>query len=397
MQHKLAEKKNYRILLFGLVTVLFWASLYTYVPILTNYTKKLGASNELAGIIVGSYGFVQMLLRIPLGIASDRFHKRKLFISLGLGFAISSSLGLLIFKSLSLILVFRGLAGAAAATWVDFTILFSSYYKHEDATKAIGTMNFLNTLGTIIAMLMGSYAADAFGWKAPFALGLIIGLSGLIMSFFIVEKFEKKSESLTLKGAFSVATDRTLMSVSFLAILSQILAFATVFGFTPVFADQCLHATKGQIGMLSVFSALPNALAALIAGTIFSQKFGEKKTLIFGFMLTGIFSITIPFTHSFILLLITQAIAGFGRGLSFPLLMGLSIKNMPTENRATSMGFFQAIYGVGMFIGPVIMGGFIDVSSLSISFIFIGFIGLFSALIAGFIINEKKQSITTST
>lgn len=390
MQDMNIEKKNYRIFLFGLLTVLFWASLYTYVPILTNYTKKLGASNEMAGIIVGSYGFVQMLLRIPLGIASDRFHKRKLFISLGLVFAISSSLGLLIFKNLSLILIFRGLAGAAAATWVDFTILFSSYYKHEEATKAIGTMNFLNTVGTIIAMLIGSYAADAFGWKAPFALGFIIGISGLLLSFFVVEKFEEKSESLTLRGILGVVTDKTLMSVSFLAILSQILSFATVFGFTPLFADQCLHASKGQIGMLSVFSSLPNAVAALIAGTIFSVKFGEKKTLIFGFALTGIFSVTIPFTHSFIMLLITQAIAGFGRGLSFPLLMGLSIKNMPTEKRATSMGFFQAIYGIGMFIGPVIMGVFIDVSSLSMSFIYMGIIGILSALIAALIIRTKE-------
>ena len=75
------RKKGYRLPLFCLVTSLFWFSMYTYVPVLTSYIESLGASHKMAGAIIGSYGFVQMILRIPLGILSDRMHKKR-FLSL---------------------------------------------------------------------------------------------------------------------------------------------------------------------------------------------------------------------------------------------------------------------------------------------------------------------------
>jgi MFS family permease len=36
--------------------------------------------------------------------------------------------------------------------------------------------------------------------------------------------------------------------------------------------------------------------------------------------------------------------------------MGLSIARLPDAEKATAMGFFQAVYAIGMFIGPVSSG-----------------------------------------
>ena len=50
---------------------LFWFSVFTYPSFLTSYAvDTLHATNVLAGMIVGSYGLTQMILRIPLGILS---------------------------------------------------------------------------------------------------------------------------------------------------------------------------------------------------------------------------------------------------------------------------------------------------------------------------------------
>ena len=46
----------------------------------------------MVGLVVGSYGLIQMLLRIPLGIWSDRIGKRKVFITIGVLLALGSSL-----------------------------------------------------------------------------------------------------------------------------------------------------------------------------------------------------------------------------------------------------------------------------------------------------------------
>lgn len=383
------QATNNRILLFCIITLLYWASLYTYVPVLTSYVESLGATHELAGIIIGSYGFVQMLLRIPIGVVSDRIHKRKLFISLGLSFSLFSVLGLLLFKELSLILIFRGLAGVAAATWVDFTILFTSYYKREETSKAIGTINFCNTMGQTVGMFAGSYFAESFGWKAPFVLGAVIAVIGFILSAFIVEKFDESSQPLTIEAFVNVASNKTLIAVSLIAILAQVVTFSTVFGFTPIFASNELLISKFEMGLLTVLSALPTAFAALFAGRILINRINEKSIIIVGFIITGIFTLSIPFTHSIWLLIITQMISGFGRGLSFPMLMGLSIKQIAQDKRATAMGFFQAIYGLGMFAGPVLMGIIGDLFSLKYGFICIGCVALLTALLSKVLIKEQ--------
>jgi MFS family permease len=386
---ELEEQKQYRIPLFCMVTFLYWFSMYTYVPILPSYAESLGASHKMAGIIVGSYGFTQMLLRIPVGIFSDRLHKRKLFIIVGLFVCFLSGFGLWLAKDVEWILIFRSLAGVAAATWVDFTILFTSYYHHGKATLAIGKLSFYNSIAQMSAMLMGAWLAELYGWQAPILLGAIVGVLGLATSFFLVEKFETNTKPISFKELFLVIKDRTLIIVSVLAILSQLLTFATVFGFTPVYAES-LGMSKFEMGLLTVFASLPTAFGSVI-GSRLSERFGDRRVVVSGFLLVGIFTLCVPFITNFWVLVLTQAIAGLGRGFSFTLLMAMSIKDQPSEKRATAMGFFQAIYGLGMFIGPILMGFISDTVSLKEGFIIIGFIGCITAILTQWLVKGKDK------
>src|SRR5690606_31154855 len=124
------------------------------------------------------------------------------------------------------------------------------------------------------------------------------------------EKYEDNQQKITLQGIIQVASDRMLLTVSFLSILFQILTFATVFGFTPVFALS-LGASKWEMGVLTFFSTVPTALAAWYGGKFLTKRFGERQIIIAGFILSGVFTVAIPFTHSLWLLIVTQCIAGF--------------------------------------------------------------------------------------
>ena len=76
------EKKNIRLFIF--VTAFYWFSMYAYIPTFSPYIESLGASHKMIGLILGSYGFTQMLIRIPLGIYSDRINKKKIFVNIGI-------------------------------------------------------------------------------------------------------------------------------------------------------------------------------------------------------------------------------------------------------------------------------------------------------------------------
>jgi MFS family permease len=74
---------NLRISIFIAATAAYWGSLYTYVPLLSPYAEHLGAGLTMVGFIVSAYGFSQLLLRVPIGILSDKLGKRRMFMILG--------------------------------------------------------------------------------------------------------------------------------------------------------------------------------------------------------------------------------------------------------------------------------------------------------------------------
>ena len=101
--------------LLAATTFLFWASLYVYVPILPVYAASLGASMGMVGLVVGAYGISQLLLRIPLGIQSDRHGRRVPYIALSLIAAGAGALWLALAPGPWSLFFARGLTGVGAA------------------------------------------------------------------------------------------------------------------------------------------------------------------------------------------------------------------------------------------------------------------------------------------
>jgi len=80
-------------------------------------------------------------------------------------------------------------------------------------------------------------------------------------------------------------------------------------------------------------------------------------------------------------LYITQAVNGLGRGLSYPVLLSLSIKTVAPDKRSTAMGFFQALYGVGMTIGPMLAGLVSDLFGMGMGYLSIAFLAIIGCLV----------------
>jgi len=376
-------QKKKQIILFCIITGLFWFSLYTYVPFLTVHAQTLGASLSMLGLIAGSYGFVQMLLRIPLGIQSDLLNRRKPFMLAGMVIAVLCALGMWKFASPMGLLVFRSTTGAAAATWVVFSVVFSSYFKPEDAPKAMGLLNAALNIGQMTAMFFSGILAQKAGIPPVFLLGAAGGIAALILGSFIKEDKTLHKEPLKIKELFLVAKEPNLMLVCILGAFIQLIMFATTYSFIPVLAKE-IGASSLGLGMLTTSATLPAVFGSLLAGPFFAKKFGEKKTLIAGFLIASAVCFLTPSIKHMTVLFIAQAIAGFCYGTLFSLLMGLCIRDVEGRKRATAMGFFQSIYGIGMFIGPSMVGAVSQAVGLSWGFVFVGSFGLAAAVTAIF-------------
>jgi MFS transporter, DHA1 family, multidrug resistance protein len=90
--------------------------------------ESLGGRYTFIGIVLGSYGLMQLLFRLPIGIISELIKLRKPFIIFGMFTSTLSCMMFSITDSLGWILLARGFAGLAAASWVAFTVLYPSYF-----------------------------------------------------------------------------------------------------------------------------------------------------------------------------------------------------------------------------------------------------------------------------
>ena len=169
-------------------TFLYWGALYVYSPILSVYAESLGATFTLIGIVVGTYGLVQMVLRIPLGILSDRWGRRLPFLYAGHFFNIVGCLGLALAPTATYLAVFRGVLGISAATWVAFTVLYASYFPSDEAPKAMGIMSAINGVSLIVVNLAGGQIAESWGMVATFYAGAGLAVIGFISTVPIKEQ-----------------------------------------------------------------------------------------------------------------------------------------------------------------------------------------------------------------
>jgi MFS family permease len=372
-------------ILFIVVTFTYWFSMYIYVPIFVTYLDYLGASYALAGLIVGSYGIMQILLRLPVGVFSDILQIRKPFIVLGLATSVISCLGFVFTESLEFAFISRVISGITASMWVAFTVLYASYFKKEDSTKAMGNIQFVTVAAQLTSMSLSGYLVSKWGWQAPFWFGAFIGIIALLMSLWIKEPSSKrlKKNKTELKELRDVFKSPFILKAALLSALVHSVLFITMFGFTP---DQALSigASKESLIFLVFSFMVPHAIAPIVTGQYLLTYFNKWHILFMGFLGTALFSIVIPFISNLHLLYITQVFNGFAQGMLIPLLMGMAIQQIPDNKRATAMGFFQAIYALGIFFGPFISGIFSEKAGFESVFYFGAFLAVIGMILARF-------------
>jgi len=370
------------------VTMLFWFSQYAYVPYLNPELEKLGVSASFMGFVGGMYGLVQLVLRLPLGITADRLGRQKLFICIGCLCSALSSIAVLLAYHPVAFLICRVLGGVAASSWVAFTVLYSSYFDKETASRSITLLNVGNQLGRLSSYVLGAYFVGRFGAGASFALAAAGGSAALLLSLFIKDT-KPSGTPVQLSQLVSVLRDRNLIVCSLLGIMIQTVSFATIYSFSSNYAVS-IGAEQSQLSVMNIALIIPYTIGNFAAGAYLMRRVRVRWLLFAGFAAAAAYCAVLPSIRTISLLYVAQGGMGLGVSLVFPVLMGVCVQNIEPEKKSTAMGFFQAIYGLGMTMGPVLMGIVTQWSGLRGGFYLIACLGAASALGSLWLLRERK-------
>jgi MFS family permease len=351
------------------------------MPAFPVYADSRGASLAVVGVIIASYGFIQFLLRIPVGYLSDRHGSRLIFIVIGLLANALGSVGMALFPSPALLIVWRGIHGVGAASWVVTAVYFASFFRPDQAGRATGLLLCMTALAQVAVSMAGGILAENFGMPFTFWASSLIALIGVAAIFLVGERSSFAGRPMSLRRFSRIISSPSLAAASGIAALAHFVTFGLNIAFIPIFAD-ALGASKTDLGTVTTVSYLAFALASLV-GIVGGRKFGQRSFVVVGSMATTLTILALPAVHAVPALVVLQAINGFARGMVFPVLMGIAISEVPEYERASAMGVFQAVYAIGMFAGPTVAGLVADRLGMNGLFFFIaGFpiLGLVVAL-----------------
>jgi predicted MFS family arabinose efflux permease len=192
----------------------------------------------------------------------------------------------------------------------------------------------------------GGYSLAFFAAAGAAALGVFV--------MFSARERVHHPRRPSVAGIGHLISRRDVLLPSLLAAVSQYANWAVTYGFLPILA-QSLGATNVTLSVLvSMHIGVVTVTTLVAAGLV--NRVGARRLVLISFVLTSGGIGLVALAQSLTLIFVAQFFLGVGQGLGYPVLMGMSIRDVADAERNTAMGLHQSVYALGMFAGPWLSG-----------------------------------------
>lgn len=177
--HSMTALERRSSLSLALIFALRMLGLFLVLPVFALEAHKYpgGDNPALVGLAMGIYGLTQALLQLPLGMASDRFGRKRVILPGLLVFAAGSLLAAQA-DSLTGLLLGRALQGAGAVS-AAVTALLADQTRDAVRTKAMAWVGGSIGLMFALALVAAPALAAHIGLSGLFGLSCALALAGV--------------------------------------------------------------------------------------------------------------------------------------------------------------------------------------------------------------------------
>jgi len=354
--------------LFFVISLLFFVSITSFDPFVATYAATLGIPTAMIGTVVGVTGLASVFARLPLGIASGIVARRKPFIQAGFVLTIACWTAAWLMPGPATLFLGKLSNGLAGAVWVIYTVMFASLYAARDGAKAMALISTATPLGSLAGSTIGGVVIHAGGYAAGFAVAVFAALLALALTFFLREEETPPNGIAFDRQTLSrQCMDRRLWAISLLGIVVQMTMYGTRDTFTPLMAER-LGAGPIAVSWLANTHLTLFALSTALCPWLY-RRLGLLRTGVVGFAAQGAAILLMPSANGLPALFALQAGAGAAYGMAFTFLMSVVLAGAQPHERTTRMGFFQSVYSLGVFAGPLLLGMLVQGASEAAGFI----------------------------
>ena len=334
--------------------------MFLVLPVLALYAAGLpdaGDNKMLVGLAMGMYGLTQAVLQLPLGMASDRFGRKKVIYLGLLVFALGSFMAA-VATSLPMLVLARAIQGAGAVS-AAVTALVADLTREEVRTRAMAMIGLSIGLTFSASLVISPLLSEYIGVAGLFALtGVLTLLSMLVVKFLVPDPVRSKlHEDAEVQPARfgEVLKNKELLRLNF-GIFALQCGMMALFTSLP-FALQDLGLNKAhhwQVYLPATLIGLVLMIPAIIVGETrnkLKQIFLLGIALIFASQLGLLFGL-----HSVWLIGLSLIVYFIGFNILEASQPSLVSKIAPAELKGTAMGVYNTMQSVGLFSGGALGG-----------------------------------------
>lgn len=374
------QKVNSQNIIFLIIVVLFWFAQYVYIPYQTTYLTSIGTASSMVGIVVGFYGISQLILRLPVGLCADRVGRHKYFIMMGSVASGTASLFRVFLCDGYGFMIANLLSGFASAMWISFMVFYTGKFRIDKQQKATSRIVMFNNLGMLMGFIASTLFYSRIGMRKLCLLSVAAGGMAFLLTFLLKEEKAQKGK-FTVPELLCVCRGRRILMFSLIALIQQGIQLTTTMSFTNQILKDC-GASDGILGMSSIIYMISAVAFSAMASSRFCERRGPAFWVPTVLAVLAIYCIFVPIAGYIPVILVLQVLPGMATGILFSYATAEAMKGIPKDQKSTAMGFFQAVYAVGMTTFPVFTGSIVAGKGMQAGYLVLAGIALMGSAAA---------------
>lgn len=329
---------------------------YCFVVITAKFaTSELGANPAQAGFAAGIYIIGTLIARLYIGKKLELIG-RKQMLRFGAIIYLITTIAYLISTNIIILDTVRFLNGFAYGTIsTAANAIVTAYIPKSRNGEGINYYGLSTSLAAAIGPFIGILLLPIVGFKSVIILAIVLSVLVTVACYlFPVQNIELTDEHKKLLNSWSLNTfiEYKVLFISIVAFLIGI-SYSSVLGFLSIYADNLGLSTAGAF--FFVVYALIITLTRPFAGQIFDAK-GENAVMYPSFIFLAIGLLTLSYTTTSFMLLLSGALIGLGYGTFMSNGQAVCLKLVEPSKVSIALSTYFIGLDLGLGFGPYALG-----------------------------------------
>ncbi len=336
----------------GVMAFILFLSTLVAVPVLPQLSVELGAGPAGVPIVVSAALATVVLVQFFTGILADRYSRQALILVGALLGAVSSLLCVVATDWVQL-LVLRVIGGIADAIAMPALLALTASLGSDRPGRFFGILRSSQGLSFAVAPALGGLFS-LVSLRTPFLVDGILSLLAFVAVFHLIGRSEKVASphGLSLFRGLSSTFSNPRVYLYLLMGISGLFSFGILYSFVVTKA-QHVGLQAWEIGAILSGGAIIFSLTSYLTG-ILADKLGRRVFVILSQLIVVTAGIGLAFSNNFLSLAAYYGLFCIGETVTYLLAFVYAKDNFDERYMATSMGAFDSMMDLSLFIGPLI-------------------------------------------